>query len=134
MKKTPLLLIAFMVLSIIAGCSTSLPPDVSRAPERTPSAQTNQMPPDNPSNRTTPDREPEIKKGVWSSVSLGTNHSMAIMSDGSLWGWGQNEKGQLGDGTTEDRLYPVRIMDNVIQVSAGNMHTAAIKNDGSLWV
>jgi len=59
---------------------------------------------------------------------------MAIKSDGSLWGWGNNWYGQIGDGTKgNDRLNPIKIMDDVMQVSAGTNHTAAIKSDGSLW-
>ena len=58
---------------------------------------------------------------------------MAILNDGSLWGWGRNIRGQLGDGTTKARKRPVKILDGVRQVSAGYSHTMAILNDGSLW-
>ena len=67
------------------------------------------------------------------AVSAGYGHTAAIKSDGSLWTWGLNNHGQLGDGTTENKYTPVKIMDNVIAVSAGGWHTAAIKSDGSLW-
>jgi len=67
------------------------------------------------------------------AVSAGGHHNMAIRSDGSLWAWGRNELGQVGDGTTEARMAPVRIMDNVRAVSAGQEHTMAIRDDGSLW-
>jgi hypothetical protein len=59
--------------------------------------------------------------------------SMAIKTDGSLWAWGENSYGQLGDGTTTKRLTPVKIMDNVATASAGSFHSMAIKTDGSLW-
>jgi len=68
------------------------------------------------------------------AVSVGQDHTMAIKADGSLWAWGWNGQGQLGDGTTENRYTPVRIMEDVAMVSAGRDHTAAIKTDGSLWV
>jgi len=58
---------------------------------------------------------------------------MAIKSDGSLWAWGNNEFGQLGDGTAETRPSPVKIMDDVAYVSAGPAHSAAITADGTLW-
>ena len=44
----------------------------------------------------------------------GYNYKMAIKNDGTLWGWGGNEYGQLGDGTTEDRHTPVKIMDSIM--------------------
>ena len=58
---------------------------------------------------------------------------MAITSDGNLWGWGFNVAGQVGDGTTIDRLTPAFIMGDVMYVSAGGNHTMAIRTDGSLW-
>ena len=64
---------------------------------------------------------------AYSTVSAGGN--VAIKSDGSLWAWVNNYFGQLGDGTIENRLTPVKIMDGVLQVSG----TLAIKSDGSLW-
>ena len=70
------------------------------------------------------------------SVSAGTHwtmYTMAVKTDGSLWGWGANIAGQLGDGTTEERHLPVKIMDDVASVSTGQGQTMAIKTDGSLW-
>jgi len=58
---------------------------------------------------------------------------MAIRADGSLWAWGHNHFGQLGDGTTILRYIPVKVMNDVVSVSAGVNHTMAIKADGSLW-
>ena len=60
--------------------------------------------------------------------------SFAIKLDGTLWGWGFNFNGELGDGTRRSESFtPVFILDNVISVSAGFSHTMAIKYDGSLW-
>jgi len=44
------------------------------------------------------------------SIAVGDSFSFAIDSDGNLWAWGSNESGQLGDGTTKDRLSPVKII------------------------
>lgn len=68
------------------------------------------------------------------AVSAGGVHTMAIRSDGSLWAWGSNTPGLLGDGTTINRPIPIRVMDNVVSVSAGTQQTMAIISDGSLWI
>lgn len=80
---------------------------------------------------------------TWSKVSTCRGHTVAINSDGSLWAWGQNDFGQLGDGTTIDKNVPTRIGTDTdwVVVSAGETngevptqgHTLAIKADGSLW-
>ncbi|HQK34921.1 MAG TPA: hypothetical protein PK074_09360, partial [Spirochaetales bacterium] len=67
------------------------------------------------------------------TISAGGIHTMAIKTDGSLWGWGANEYGQVGDGTVENRLAPVKIMDGVVSVYTAWNYTMAIKADGSLW-
>ena len=71
----------------------------------------------------------------WVSVSSGQFRTVAIRTDGSLWAWGWNHHGLLGDGTTTSRNIPIRIgtATNWESVSAGLSHTAAIKTDGSLW-
>ena len=67
-------------------------------------------------------------------VALGGNHSAAITKDGSLYIWGWNNYGQLGDGTTTERYTPIKIMDNVASVSLGDYHSAAVTKDGSLYM
>src|SRR3989338_3865864 len=56
-------------------------------------------------------------------------------SQGVLLGWGYNNSGQLGDGTTTDKLFPTPIgtNNNWSFLSAGSYHTVAIKTDGTLW-
>jgi hypothetical protein len=78
-----------------------------------------------------------VKDGLEGSeiaaIAAGYMHTIALKEDGSLWAWGNNNNGQLGDGTKTNKLEAVYIMDDVAQVSAGEYYTMAIKNDGSLW-
>jgi len=74
------------------------------------------------------------------AVSGGLNHSLALKSDGTVWAWGSNANGSLGDGTTTPRLTPVqvgvRVLDfnNIIAIDAGTFHNIALKSDGTVWV
>lgn len=72
---------------------------------------------------------------TWKKVAVGYHHTLALKSDGSLWAWGKNDKGQIGDGTNADKYYPVRIgnSSNWISISCGGNQTFAIKSDGTLW-
>ena len=72
---------------------------------------------------------------AWSAVTAGHNHTLAIKTDGSLWAWGTNNFGALGDGTTTDRNTPVQVGSarDWAAVSAGLAQTLALKTDGSLW-
>jgi alpha-tubulin suppressor-like RCC1 family protein len=69
------------------------------------------------------------------AISGGGHHSLALKSDGSVWAWGLNDHGRLGDGTTIDRLTPVQVvgLSGVIAISAGASHNLAIRADGTLW-
>ena len=75
-----------------------------------------------------------------SYVSGGNDESFAIMQDGRLVAWGQNDKGQLGDGTTTERLAPVYVLTaagtpltNVIMVEAGDENGYALTADGTVY-
>ncbi len=63
-------------------------------------------------------------------------YTLALKSDGSVWAWGRNEVGELGDGTTRHRDSPVQVagLTGIRAVSAGASHAVAVGNDGSLWV
>ncbi len=71
------------------------------------------------------------------AVSAGYDHRMALKKDGSLWGWGQNETYQLGQGLGDKKFYeeavPVPGMTEVASVSAGGNFTLALKKDGTVW-
>ncbi|MFZ3089202.1 MAG: Ig-like domain-containing protein, partial [Nitrospirota bacterium] len=70
-------------------------------------------------------------------VAAGTDHTAALKSDGTLWTWGDNSKGQLGNGNTTgtDSNVPVQIgsATDWIAIAAGKDHTLAIKRNGTLW-
>jgi len=66
-------------------------------------------------------------------VEAGGRSSFRLDISGSLWAWGDNVGGQLGDGTITNKLAPVKVLDNVKSFSGGDVHTLAIKTDGSLW-
>jgi alpha-tubulin suppressor-like RCC1 family protein len=73
---------------------------------------------------------------TWRSVSVGANHCAAIKTDGTLWSWGGNGNGRLGDNTTTGRSSPVQTVAGGSawkSLSCGGGYTAAIKTDGSLW-
>jgi len=70
-------------------------------------------------------------------TSSGGDANAAILNNGTLWTWGRNNEGQLGDGTLTNRLTPVQVLvapnqplTNVISVSVGETHMAAINAQG----
>ena len=82
----------------------------------------------------------KIKEGTkFITVAAGWNHSLAIDNSGQLWTWGQNNDGQLGDGTSgeeNNKNTPTKIKEGTkfTTVSAGVEHSLAIDNSGQLWV
>jgi alpha-tubulin suppressor-like RCC1 family protein len=71
----------------------------------------------------------------WCQVSAGTNNSIAVRQNGTLWGWGANGSGRLGDGTTSDRSSPVSVVGGFTdwcQVSA-YYSSLAVRTNGTLW-
>ncbi|MCC4119152.1 hypothetical protein LLG90_27875, partial [Aromatoleum toluclasticum] len=71
----------------------------------------------------------------WKAISAGREHSLALKTDGTLWAWGANNWGQLGDGTGADRSTPAPVNEETdwTAVSAGRDHSLALKTDGTLW-
>jgi alpha-tubulin suppressor-like RCC1 family protein len=68
-------------------------------------------------------------------ITAGSFHSLARKSDGTLWGWGANFQGQLGDGSNNSRQTPALIasITDVESISAGWDFTVAAKDDGTVW-
>ncbi|RYM31305.1 T9SS type A sorting domain-containing protein [Brumimicrobium glaciale] len=78
----------------------------------------------------------QISNDKWISFFTGFNTSYGIKEDGTLWGWGRNSYGQLGDGTTSDRLIPTQIgtETNWSTVQARKSFVVmATKTDGTVW-
>ena len=74
-------------------------------------------------------------KDDWVALAAGGRHSLGLQSDGTLWAWGANDHGQLGDGATTQQLVPTQTGGNFgwVAVAAGGDSTLAITTDGSLW-
>jgi alpha-tubulin suppressor-like RCC1 family protein len=73
----------------------------------------------------------------WSMVAVGVSHSCGVRTGGTLWCWGLNGDGQLGDGTRIQRLSPRQVgssaFDNWRSVDVGLAHTCGIRDDDTLW-
>lgn len=73
--------------------------------------------------------------GGVSVIVAGGNHNLALKGDGTLWAWGYNGAGQLGDGTILQRNTPIQItgLSGIAAFSAGMNHTAVVQVNGSVW-
>ena len=69
-----------------------------------------------------------------SAVSCGNFYTMAILNDGTLYAWGDNNASQLGDDSNIDRFVPVRTKTGVKRVDCGHTNTMYIDNEGDLNV
>lgn len=67
-------------------------------------------------------------------IAAGCNHVAALREDGSVWTWGRNNEGQLGDGSTSDRNTPQRVagLQDIVSVAAGCTHMLALTADGTV--
>ncbi len=65
----------------------------------------------------------------------GLGHSLYATPTGSVWSWGTNTSGQLGDGTNVQRLSPTQVvgLTDMTAVAAGNNHSLSLKSDGTVW-
>lgn len=69
------------------------------------------------------------------AIAAGGLHALALRDDGTVWAWGYNETGALGDGTYTTRKTPVQVLglSNAAAISAGFLHSLAIRSDGTTW-
>ncbi len=68
-------------------------------------------------------------------IEAGSNHSLALKADGTVWSWGNNQQGQLGDSTTATDSVPLKVhrINNVVDIAAGQNHSLALEEDGTVW-
>jgi alpha-tubulin suppressor-like RCC1 family protein len=76
----------------------------------------------------------------WVQVDAGGHSNLGLRADGTLWAWGRNVHGELGDNTTSSRLSPVSVVGGItdwVQVSVAigqiDLHSIAIRADGTAW-
>jgi alpha-tubulin suppressor-like RCC1 family protein len=69
------------------------------------------------------------------NVAAGASHSLAVKTDGTVWAWGYNNYGQLGNNTTVQKNAPVQVsgLSGVTNVAAGESYSLALKRDGTVW-
>jgi alpha-tubulin suppressor-like RCC1 family protein len=69
------------------------------------------------------------------AIAIGLGHRLALRADGTVWAWGNNAFGQLGDGTTTHRTSPVRVarLREVVAIGAAFNHSLALTHDGVVW-
>ena len=87
--------------------------------------------------RATPGPVPGLSDVV--AISGGGQHSLALKRNGTVWSFGQNTYGALGDGTSTDRNAPVQVsqatgLPSVVAIAAGVEYSVALGADGSVWV
>lgn len=72
----------------------------------------------------------------WCQASAGRFHSIGLRTNGSVWTWGSNNCGQLGDATLVSKSSPVSVVGGFTdwcQISAGDRHSVAVRTNGSAW-
>lgn len=74
------------------------------------------------------------------AVAGGEHHSLALKNDGTVWAWGSNANGKLGDGTETDRARPVQVLTapgtpltGIVAIAAGGEFSLALDNQGAVY-
>jgi alpha-tubulin suppressor-like RCC1 family protein len=90
-----------------------------------------------------PKSKPFDESSVISAIKSGNGvkRVIVLLNDGTVWAWGTNNNGELGDGTYISRNTPVQVVTSVggpalagiTAIAEGGYHTLALKNDGTVW-
>lgn len=77
----------------------------------------------------------QLYSQCWQTISAGSSHTATIASNGTIWAWGSNYYGEIGDGTNSNKNVPTASgsTSGWQSIVAGGMVTFAIKTDGTLW-
>ena len=69
------------------------------------------------------------------AVAAGSWHTVVLKNDGTVWAWGDNTSGQIGDGNSTNRPTPTQVpgLTGVTAIAAEGAHTVALKSDGTVW-
>lgn len=83
---------------------------------------------------TTPEQVVALTNAA-AGVAIGGDHSCASKTDGTVWCWGWNQRGQLGDGTTTSKSAPAQVVGlaGATRIAAGRYQNCAVKTDGTSW-
>jgi len=76
-----------------------------------------------------------VSSGIVTAVAAGYDHTVILRNDGTVWSWGNNSNGQLGNGNITASNAPVQVsgLSTVTAIAAGFGHSLALKSDGTVW-
>jgi alpha-tubulin suppressor-like RCC1 family protein len=83
---------------------------------------------------TTPRQVPGLS-GITEIAMSSEDNGYAVAANGSVWAWGDNSYGQLGNGTTTESWTPVQVpgLTGIVDVAAGADYALALRQDGTVW-
>jgi alpha-tubulin suppressor-like RCC1 family protein len=127
--------VALAGLAMLPACRT--PMKVGGHPMKGGDAGAPAAPSDGPNKVDGPkEAAPANLCGDVAQVAVGLLHACALKGDGSLWCWGANGSGELGDGTFDDKAAPLSVTalgSEVVQVTVGSSYTCALRRDATVW-
>ena len=76
----------------------------------------------------------EKDEKAYAKIVNGSNYTVALKSDGTVWTWGLNSNGQLGLGDSASKYKPTKVdIENIVDISAGDTHTLLLDKDGNVY-